>query len=66
VRYVIYGLGGVCDPCDATHDHPLNNIVEQYDTPDPEPTEADIARAAAIAKLEALGLTENDLKAILG
>jgi hypothetical protein len=24
----IYGLGGFCENCDETHDHPLNNIIE--------------------------------------
>ena len=60
MQIITYGPGG--------HDEllPNNNIISIEDIPDPEPTEADIARAAAIAKLEALGLTENDLKAILG
>jgi hypothetical protein len=25
---ILYGLGGLCEPCDETHDHPLNNIIE--------------------------------------
>lgn len=25
---VLYGLGGLCEPCDETHDHPLNNLIE--------------------------------------
>lgn len=24
-----YGPGGFCENCDETHDHPLNNIVEE-------------------------------------
>ena len=28
---VLYGLGGLCDPCDETHDHPLNNLIEVKD-----------------------------------
>lgn len=27
---VVYGLGGWCENCDDSHDHPLNNIVEDY------------------------------------
>jgi hypothetical protein len=60
MQIISYGIGG--------HDEslPNNNIISIEEIPDPEPTEQDIARAAAIAKLEALGLTESDLKAILG
>lgn len=25
---VVFGLGGYCENCDETHDHPLHNIVE--------------------------------------
>lgn len=28
---VVFGLGGACENCDPTHDHPLNNIVEIVD-----------------------------------
>jgi len=28
-----YGEGGYCEPCDETHDHPLNNIVEIVEEP---------------------------------
>jgi len=28
---VIYGLGGYCADCDPTHNHPLNNIIEQIE-----------------------------------
>ena len=24
---VVYGIGGWCENCDETHDHPLNNII---------------------------------------
>jgi hypothetical protein len=23
-----YGEGGACDPCDPSHDHPFNNLIE--------------------------------------
>lgn len=36
-RIVTFGLGGYCDNCDSSHDHPLNNIVEIVEIPD-EPT----------------------------
>jgi hypothetical protein len=29
-----YGVGGFCVDCDATHDHPLNNIIEITEIPD--------------------------------
>lgn len=29
-----YGLGGYCDPCDTSHDHPLHNLVEQVEVDD--------------------------------
>lgn len=25
---VVFGLGGACENCDETHDHPLHNIIE--------------------------------------
>jgi hypothetical protein len=28
VQEVVFGLGGSCYPCDSSHDHPLNNIIE--------------------------------------
>ena len=41
-KIVTFGLGGFCENCDATHDHPLNNIVEITETPD-EPQDEDQA-----------------------
>jgi hypothetical protein len=26
---ITYGLGGWCQNCDSSHDHPLENIIEQ-------------------------------------
>lgn len=37
VMHTIYGFGGFCESCDETHDHPLHNIIEEYEIPDPEP-----------------------------
>jgi hypothetical protein len=34
MKTVTFGLGGFCENCDATHDHPLHNIVEITETPD--------------------------------
>jgi hypothetical protein len=36
---VTFGLGGYCENCDETHDHPLHNIVETVETSDEESTE---------------------------
>ena len=34
MRVVTFGLGGYCENCDETHDHPLHNIVEDVEIPD--------------------------------
>ena len=31
-RIVTFGLGGHCENCDESHDHPLHNIVEIIET----------------------------------
>jgi hypothetical protein len=36
MKHTIYGLGGFCAECSPSHDHPLNNIVEEIDIPDTE------------------------------
>lgn len=28
MQNIIYGIGGWCENCDESHDHPLNNIIE--------------------------------------
>jgi hypothetical protein len=60
MRVTVYGLGGY-DP-----DAPNGNVVEEYDVPDPEPTEEELARQSAVAKLQALGLTEAEALALVG
>ena len=60
MNHVIYGMGGY-DPS-----KPNANIVEQYEVPDPEPTPEEVARASAVAKLQALGLTEAEALALFG
>jgi hypothetical protein len=37
---ITYGLGGYCENCDDSHDHPINNLVEIVELPD-EPTQVD-------------------------
>jgi hypothetical protein len=59
MRVTIWGEGGF-DPT-----KPNNNIIEQYDLPDPEPSAAELARASALAKLAKLGLTEDEVLALL-
>lgn len=38
-RVVTFGLGGYCENCDETHDHPLHNIVEVIENDDEDVTE---------------------------
>jgi hypothetical protein len=42
------------------------NLVEVYVVPDPEPTPEELARQSAVAKLQALGLTEAEALALVG
>jgi hypothetical protein len=43
-----------------------NNIIEETEVPDPEPTPEELARASALAKLQTLGLTEEEALALIG
>jgi hypothetical protein len=63
---IIYGLGGFCADCNDSHDHPLNNIVDQYYIDDPEATPEQTVKESALAKLSALGLTPEEVSALLG
>jgi hypothetical protein len=56
----VYGRGGF-DPS-----LPDGNVIEQYEVPDPEPTPEELARASALGKLQALGLTEAEALALIG
>jgi hypothetical protein len=42
------------------------NIIEQYELPDTQPTPEELARTSALAKLQALGLTEPEAMALVG
>ena len=41
MRTITYGLGGCCENCDETHDHPLHNIVEIIEILAPPNTDSD-------------------------
>ena len=43
-----------------------NGLVSEHELPDPEPTPEEVARASAVAKLQALGLTEAEALALFG
>lgn len=61
---ITYGLGGYCENCDPSHDHPLNNILSVEDYPDPEPQADTQALAEALTQLPEETL--NALKQALG
>jgi hypothetical protein len=60
MKITIYGEGGF-DP-----EKPNNNILEQYEVADPEPSPLELARISGMEKLTALGLTEDEINALLG
>jgi hypothetical protein len=60
MKTISYGPGGF-DPS-----KPNNNIVEEIELPDPEPTPEELARQSAVAKLKKLGLTEEEALALVG
>jgi hypothetical protein len=41
-------------------------LIAVCEVPDPEPTPEELARASAVAKLQALGLTEAEALALVG
>jgi len=59
MQVTVYGIGGY-DPS-----QPNNNIIDQYEVPDPETTPEELAKASALSKLKALGLTDAEIAAIL-
>ncbi len=60
MKHIVYGPGGY-DPS-----LPNNNVVEEFEVPDPEPDPVEAARQSAVAKLQALGLTEAEALALVG
>jgi hypothetical protein len=60
VTRTIYGPGGF-DPA-----LPNGNVIEQYEVEEPEPSPEELARQSAVAKLQALGLTEAEALALVG
>ena len=59
-----YGLGGYCENCDPSHDHPLHNLISVVEIEDAEPQNDVQAIAEALAQLPADTL--NTLKQALG
>lgn len=45
--------------------NPQGEVLDQYEVPEPEPTLEEAARASAVAKLQALGLTEAEALALV-
>lgn len=41
ITEIHYGLGGYCQDCSPDHDHPLHNVVEIVEIPDPQETTPD-------------------------
>jgi hypothetical protein len=64
--HITYGVGGYCENCDDTHEHPLHNIIEQTEVDDPQPDERQQLRQSAKLKLTALGLSDDEIQALLG
>ena len=60
MQITFWGEGGF-DPA-----KPNNNIIDQYEVEDPEPTAQEIARQSAMTKLKALGLTDGEIQALVG
>jgi hypothetical protein len=60
MKQTTYGPGGF-DPT-----KPNNNIIEEVELPDPEPTPEELARQSAVDKLKKLGLTEEEALALVG
>lgn len=57
---IVYGEGGY------NPDLPNDNIIEEIEVPDPPIDEQELLRQSALAKLTALGLTEDEARAIAG
>jgi hypothetical protein len=55
-----YGLGGFCESCEDTHNHPLHNIVEEIEVPDPV---ENVVVSQPITPLPIAGETVDEVKA---
>ena len=55
---ITYGQGGYCENCNDTHEHPLYNIINQYEVEDSQPTEQEMLKQSAVTKFRKLGLTD--------
>lgn len=60
MKIITYGLGGYCEDCDQSHDHPLHNIVEEVEVPD---AVADTVNNTPITALPIEGTTVDEVKA---
>lgn len=61
-----YGLGGYCENCNPAHSHTLDNIegtIETIDMVESVPLETKF-RKSALAKLAALGLTQEEIESL--
>jgi hypothetical protein len=58
-QIISYGLGGYVPS------KPNNNLVEVIEIPD-QPVVVDPVREAAMAKLSNLGLTDDEIRAVIG
>lgn len=64
-QIVTFGLGGWCEHCDESHDHPLNNIIEIREVEEPETPVSDV-QAIAEALVQLPPETLDALKQALG
>lgn len=66
MQVVKFGLGGWCEHCDPSHDHPLNNILSIEEVPDLIPEQQPDVQALAEALTQLPEETLNALKQALG
>lgn len=50
-RIVTFGIGGWCENCDPSHDHPLHNIIEDIEV---QSTQVPLDRLGVMATLNAV------------
>jgi hypothetical protein len=65
IKEVVYGVGGHCNNCNESHDHPLNNIIEENEIESFIDNELEDKKTAVIEKLKSLGLTEEEINLII-